>query len=78
MIETGSIHGGRSLAVAEPRLTPRAIAALGRVDGGDPVTRFEQLTGMPLDRFEQLTGMPLDRFEPAWRRRITTVRRHLQ
>ena len=54
------------LAVAEPRLTPQAVAALGRADGGDPVTRFEQLTGMPLDRFE-----------PAWRRRITTIRRRL-
>lgn len=52
------------LAVAEPLLTPRAIAALGRSDGGDAVARFEQLTGMPLDRFE-----------PAWRRRIAAVRR---
>ena len=52
------------LAVAEPLLTPRVVAALGRADGGDPVARFEQLTGMPLDRFE-----------PGWRRRITTVRR---
>jgi len=52
------------LAVAEPLLTPRAIAALGRSDGGDAVARFEQLTGMPLERFE-----------PAWRRRIAAVRR---
>lgn len=51
------------LAVAEPLLTPRAIAALSRSAGGDAVARFEQLTGMPLDRFE-----------PAWRRRITAVR----
>lgn len=52
------------IAVAEPLLTSRAIAALGRSDGGDAVARFEQLTGMPLDRFE-----------PAWRRRIAAVRR---
>jgi hypothetical protein len=54
------------LAVAEPVLTPRAVAALGREGGGDDVARFEQLVGMPLDRFE-----------PAWRRRIATVRRRL-
>lgn len=55
------------LAVAAPLLTPRAVAALGRAEGGDPVTRFELLTGMPLDRFEQ-----------AWRERIATVRRRPQ
>jgi hypothetical protein len=54
------------LAVAEPVLTPRAVAALGREGGGDDVAGFEQLVGMPLDRFE-----------PAWRRRIATVRRRL-
>lgn len=52
------------LAVAAPLLTPRAVAALGRGDGGDAVARFEHLTGMPLERFE-----------PGWRRRIAAVRR---
>ena len=52
------------LAVAEPVLTPRAVAALGRDDAGDAVARFERLVGMPLDRFE-----------PAWRRRFAALRR---
>lgn len=50
------------VAMLRPVLTPAAIVAMMR-DEGDP-----------LDRFEQLTGQPIDRYEAEWRRRILALR----